>query len=71
MQAPEREPVIVGAVRTPVGRRNGGLAGLHAVDLGAAALCALVDRGGVDPGRVDDVIMGCVSQTGEQAVNVA
>jgi len=71
MQAPEREPVIVGAVRTPVGRRGGGVAGLHAVDLGAAALRALVDRGGVDPGRVDDVIMGCVSQTGEQAVNVA
>ena len=71
MQAPEREPVIVGAVRTPVGRRNGGLAGLHAVDLGAAALRALVDRTGVDPERVDDVIMGCVSQSGEQAVNVA
>jgi acetyl-CoA acyltransferase len=71
MQGPEREPVIVGAVRTPVGRRNGGLAGLHAVDLGAAALRALVDRSGVDPERVDDVIMGCVSQTGEQAVNVA
>jgi acetyl-CoA acyltransferase len=71
MQAPEREPVIVGAVRTPVGRRNGGLAGLHAVDLGAAALRALVDRSGVDPERVEDVIMGCVSQTGEQAVNVA
>jgi len=71
MQAPEREPVIVGAVRTPVGRRNGGLAGLHAVDLGAAALRALVDRSGVDPDRVEDVIMGCVSQTGEQAVNVA
>jgi acetyl-CoA acetyltransferase family protein len=71
MQAPEREPVIVGAVRTPVGRRNGGLAGLHAVDLGATALRALVDRSGIDPGRVDDVIMGCVSQTGEQAVNVA
>ena len=71
MRAPEREPVIVGAVRTPVGRRNGGLAGLHAVDLGAAALRALVDRSGVDPDRVEDVIMGCVSQTGEQAVNVA
>ena len=71
MQGPEREPVIVGAVRTPVGRRNGGLSGLHAVDLGAAALRALVDRSGVDPGRVDDVIMGCVSQSGEQAANVA
>jgi acetyl-CoA acetyltransferase family protein len=71
MQGPEREPVIVGAVRTPVGRRNGGLAGLHAVDLGAAALRALVDRSGVDPERIDDVIMGCVSQAGEQAANVA
>jgi acetyl-CoA acyltransferase len=71
MQVPGREPVIVGAVRTPVGRRGGGLSGLHAVDLGAAALRALVDRSGVDPDRVEDVIMGCVSQTGEQAVNVA
>jgi acetyl-CoA acetyltransferase family protein len=66
-----REAVIVEAVRTPVGRRGGGYAGLHAVDLGAAPLRALVDRAGVDPGRVDDVIMGCVSQVGEQAVNVA
>jgi acetyl-CoA acetyltransferase family protein len=63
--------VIVGAVRTPVGRRNGGLAGVHAVDLGAAALRALVERSGVDPMLVDDVIMGCVSQIGEQSVNVA
>ena len=68
---PGLEPVIVGAVRTPVGRRNGGLAGVHAVDLGAVVLRALVDRGGVDPGLVDDVIMGCVSQIGEQSVNVA
>jgi acetyl-CoA acetyltransferase family protein len=65
------EPVIVGAVRTPVGRRNGGLAGVHAVDLGAVVLRALVERGGVDPGLVDDVIFGCVSQIGEQSVNVA
>jgi acetyl-CoA acetyltransferase family protein len=65
------EPVIVGAVRTPVGRRGGGYAGLHAVDLGAAALRALVERTGIDPGRVDDVLMGCVSQVGEQSVNVA
>jgi len=71
MQAPEREPVIVGTVRTPVGRRGGGLSGLHAVDLGAAALRALVERTGVDPMLVEDVIMGCVSQVGEQAVNVA
>ncbi len=71
MQAPEREPVIVGTVRTPVGRRGGGLSGLHAVDLGAAALRALVERTDVDPMLVEDVIMGCVSQVGEQAVNVA
>jgi acetyl-CoA acyltransferase len=68
---PEFEPVVVGAVRTPVGRRNGGLAGVHAVDLGAVALRALVERSGVDPMLVDDVIMGCVSQIGEQSVNVA
>jgi acetyl-CoA acetyltransferase family protein len=54
-----------------VGRRNGGLAGIHAVDLGAVALRALVERTGIDPGLVDDVIMGCVSQIGEQSVNVA
>jgi acetyl-CoA acyltransferase len=68
---PGLEPVIVGAVRTPVGRRNGGLAGVHAVDLGAVVLRALIERGGVDPALVDDVIMGCVSQIGEQSVNVA
>jgi acetyl-CoA acyltransferase len=75
MRAREREPgpepVVVGAVRTPVGRRNGGLAGVHAVDLGAVALRALVERSGIDPGLVDDVIMGCVSQIGEQSVNMA
>jgi acetyl-CoA acyltransferase len=70
-QEPGLEPVVVGAVRTPVGRRNGGLAGLHAVDLGAVALRALVERSGIDPGLVDDVILGCVSQVGEQSVNVA
>jgi acetyl-CoA acyltransferase len=68
---PGLEPVVVGAARTPVGRRNGGLAGVHAVDLGAVALRALVERSGIDPGLVDDVIMGCVSQIGEQSVNVA
>ena len=68
---PGLEPVVVGAVRTPVGRRNGGLAGVHAVDLGAVVLRALVERGGIDPMLVDDVIMGCVSQVGEQSVNVA
>ncbi|HXP15154.1 MAG TPA: thiolase family protein, partial [Actinomycetes bacterium] len=61
----------MGAVRTPVGRRNGGLAGVHAVDLGAVALRALVERSGVDPVLVDDVVLGCVSQVGEQSLNVA
>ena len=68
---PGLEPVVVGAVRSPVGRRNGGLAGVHAVDLGAVVLRALVERGGIDPMLVDDVIMGCVSQVGEQSVNMA
>jgi acetyl-CoA acetyltransferase family protein len=72
-QAPDPglEPVVVGAVRTPVGRRSGGLAGVHAVDLGAVVLRALVERSGIDPVLVDDVIMGCVSQVGEQSANVA
>jgi acetyl-CoA acyltransferase len=65
------EAVIIDAVRTPIGRRNGGLAGLHAVDLGARAIGALVERTGVDPARVDDVIVGCVSQSGEQGLNIA
>ncbi|MBK5287552.1 MAG: thiolase family protein [Acidimicrobiia bacterium] len=62
--------VIVDAVRTPLGRRNGSLAGIHPVDLAALTLQALMERTGMDPARVDDVIMGCVSQVGDQAVNV-
>jgi acetyl-CoA acyltransferase len=65
-----RDAVIVDAVRTPVGRRGGGLAGVHPVDLSAHVLEALVARTGIEPGLVEDVIWGCVSQTGEQAVNV-
>jgi acetyl-CoA acyltransferase len=65
-----RSAVIVDAVRTPVGRRNGLLKDLHPVDLAATTLRALVDRSGIDPAQVDDVIMGCVSQTGEQGLNV-
>jgi acetyl-CoA acyltransferase len=65
-----RDAVIVDAVRTPVGRRGGGLAGVHPVDLSAHVLRALADRTGLDPALVDDVVWGCVSQTGEQAVNV-
>ncbi len=66
-----RNAVIVDAVRTPTGRRNGKLKHWHPVDLASEVLKALVDRSGLDPGRIDDVIMGCVSQTGEQGVNVA
>jgi len=62
--------VIVDAVRTPGGRRNGKLHGWHAVDLAAEPLKALIDRNGLDPAQVDDVIMGCVMQVGEQALNI-
>ena len=62
--------VIVDAVRTPGGRRNGKLRGWHAVDLAAEPLKALVERNDLDPAVVDDVIMGCVMQVGEQALNV-
>jgi acetyl-CoA acyltransferase len=65
-----RDAVIAAAVRTPVGKRRGALAGVHPVDLSAHVLAALVQRTGIDPGLVDDVVWGCVSQTGEQAVNV-
>jgi acetyl-CoA C-acetyltransferase len=65
------EAYIVSAVRTAGGRRGGRLAGWHPVDLAAQVLNALVDRAGADPGRVDDVFMGCVMQVGEQAANVA
>ena len=65
------EAYIVGAVRTPVGRRKGGLSGVHPVDLAAHVLGELVRRTGVDPAAVDDVIMGCVSQIGPQAMDIA
>jgi acetyl-CoA acyltransferase len=66
-----RDAVIVGAVRTPVGRRKGGLAEVHAVDLSAHVLRALAARTGLDPADVDDVVWGCVSQVGEQSWNIA
>jgi acetyl-CoA acetyltransferase family protein len=62
--------VIVDAVRTALGRRNGKLKDVHPVDLASVTLRALVDRNGVDPALIDDVIMGCVMQVGDQAVNV-
>ena len=65
-----RDAVIVEAVRTPVGRRGGGLSGVHPVDLSAHVLRSLMERTGVDPALVDDVIWGCVSQVGEQTFNV-
>jgi acetyl-CoA acyltransferase len=66
-----RDAVIVGAVRTPVGRRGGGLSGVHPVDLSAHVLRSLAERTGIDPGHVEDVIWGCVSQAGEQSWNIA
>jgi acetyl-CoA acyltransferase len=65
-----RDAVIVGAVRSPVGKRHGGLSGVHPVDLGAHVLNALAERTGFDPAAVEDVIFGCVSQHGEQSWNV-
>src|ERR671918_1435955 len=62
--------VVVDAVRTPLGRRNGKLKDTHPVDLAAHTLQALVERNDLDPGLVEDVIMGCVMQVGDQAVNV-
>jgi acetyl-CoA acyltransferase len=66
-----RDAVIVQAVRTPVGKRNGGLSGVHPVDLSAHVLTALAERSGVDPALVDDVVWGCVGQVGEQAFDIA
>ncbi len=66
-----KSAVIVDAVRTPAGRRKGKLSNLHAVDLAAIPLGALVERNDLDPGLVEDVICGCVSQTGEQSLNIA
>lgn len=66
-----RDAVIVEAVRTPVGKRNGGLAEEHSVELSAQALNALVERTGIDPVIVDDVMWGCVHQVAEQTYNVA
>jgi acetyl-CoA C-acetyltransferase len=65
------EAYIVGAVRTPVGRRNGGLASVHPVDLAAHVLAELIARSGADPAAVEDVIMGCVSQIGPQSIDIA
>ncbi len=65
-----RETVIVEAVRTAVGKRNGGLSGVHAADLSAVVLNELLERAGIGPEIVDDVIWGCVSQVGDQSSNI-
>jgi acetyl-CoA C-acetyltransferase len=65
------EAYIVDAVRTPVGKRGGGLAAVHPADLGAAVLSALVERSGIDPGQVEDVVFGCVDTVGPQAGDIA
>ncbi|HVE99147.1 MAG TPA: acetyl-CoA C-acyltransferase [Mycobacteriales bacterium] len=66
-----RDAVIVEAVRTPVGKRNGGLSGVHSADISALVLQALAARSGLDPALVDDVIWGCVMQIGEQTFDIA
>ena len=65
-----REAVIVEAVRTPIGRRNGKLKDLHPVVLGSLVLKEVVSRAGIEPSLVDDVVFGCVSQVGEQSLNI-
>ena len=69
--ASSNEAYIIDAVRTPVGKRGGALASMHSADLGAHSLAALMRRTGVDPGAVDDVIMGCCDTIGSQAGDVA
>jgi acetyl-CoA acyltransferase len=66
-----RDAVIVEAVRTPVGKRNGGLAEIQPADLSAHVLTALAGRSGIDPAVVEDVIWGCVMQVGEQTADIA
>ena len=66
-----RDAVIVEAVRTPTGKRNGALSGIHSADLSSHVLRALAERSGIDPAVVDDVIWGCVSQVGEQTFDIA
>jgi acetyl-CoA acyltransferase len=65
-----RETVIVEAVRTAVGKRNGVLSAMHAADLSAVVLNELVERAGIDPNVIDDVVWGCVSQVGDQSSNI-
>jgi acetyl-CoA C-acetyltransferase len=70
MNQPTRSAFVLCALRTAGGRRNGRLSGWHPVDLAARVIDALVEKSGVDPAQIDDVIIGCVMQVGEQAVNI-
>lgn len=65
------EAFIIDAVRTPVGRRGKGLAGVHPLDLAAAPIAELVRRAGVDSAEYDEVILGCIDQLGPQAMDIA
>ena len=71
MARDDHDVTIVEAVRTPLGRRNGGLAGVHPAELLGAVQQAAIERSGIDPARVGQVVAGCVSQTGEQTFNIA
>src|SRR5260370_40446377 len=66
-----REVVIVEAVRTPIGRRNGKLKEIHPVVLGSLVLREIINRAGIKAEQVEDVVFGCVSQAGEQSLNIA
>lgn len=66
-----RDAVIVGAVRTPTGKHDGLLSEMHPVELSARTLTGLVERVGLDPELVDDVVWGCVGQAGEQSMDIA
>src|SRR2546425_1304396 len=64
------EPVIIEAVRTPIGKRNGRLAGLHPAEILAAVQTEVIKRAGIEPAEVEQIVGGCVTQVGEQAANV-
>ena len=64
------EAVIIDAVRSPIGKRNGALSQVHPVDLSGYVLRALAERTGIDPAELDDVVWGCVNQVGDQAAQV-
>src|SRR5919109_596307 len=63
--------VIVDAVRTPIGKRGGALSGLHAADMLGVALVEVIKRSGIDASEVEEIVAGCVTQAGEQSLNVA